>query len=290
MTEEEYKAEWQQGLHQTDYNNCRFADDKVKYCNEWLNKYVESWRKGYYEHLITDVCKTKLRIAKDADYRKLCTEWTDKLKATANLTKLGLQDLVIPNINTSETITLDELKNVSFSDNVIIKCNHGSGWNKLIKANSSKLAIENSLASINEWLTLNYAYITGYEAQYEDIKPGFEVQHELVHQPIDYGFWCINGEIVNISMTKKLGKNLEQYLAFVNEDGKVAKQCIGVIPEMSNLSNKFMQIVDSMKEAVIAIAKPFDFVRVDMYHINSKNYFGETTFTPCGGRLMLSTR
>lgn len=290
MTEEEYKAEWQHGLHQTDYNNCRFADDKVKYCNEWLNKYVESWRKGYSEHLITDVCKTKLRIAKDADYRKLCTDWTDKLNATANLTKLGLQDLVIPNINTSETITLDELKNASFSDNVIIKCNHGSGWNKLIKANSSKLAIENSLASINEWLTLNYAYITGYEAQYEDIKPGFEVQHELVHQPIDYGFWCINGEIVNVSMTKKLGKNLEQYLAFVNEDGKAAKQCIGVIPEMSNLSNKFMQIVDSMKEAVTAIAKPFDFVRVDMYHVNGKNYFGETTFTPCGGRLMLSTR
>ena len=37
MTEEEYKAEWLQGLHNTEYNNCRFADDKVKFGIEWIN-------------------------------------------------------------------------------------------------------------------------------------------------------------------------------------------------------------------------------------------------------------
>lgn len=63
MTEAEYKAEWQLGFHQTDYNNCRFADDKIKYCEDWLSKNVESYQKGYKEYLVTDVCNQKLRIA-----------------------------------------------------------------------------------------------------------------------------------------------------------------------------------------------------------------------------------
>ena len=27
MTEEEYRQEWLKGLHHTDYNNCRFAEE-----------------------------------------------------------------------------------------------------------------------------------------------------------------------------------------------------------------------------------------------------------------------
>lgn len=43
LTEEEYKSEWVAGLHQTDYNNCRFADDKLEYCKDWLSKNVKSF-------------------------------------------------------------------------------------------------------------------------------------------------------------------------------------------------------------------------------------------------------
>ena len=31
------------------------------------------------------------------------------------------------------------------------------------------------------------------------------------------------------------------------------------------------------------ISKGFPFVRVDLYIVNGKIYFGEMTFTPCGG-------
>ena len=36
MTEEEYRQEWLKGLHNTDYNNCRFAEDKTKFAEEWI--------------------------------------------------------------------------------------------------------------------------------------------------------------------------------------------------------------------------------------------------------------
>ena len=40
MTEEEYRQEWLKGLHHTDYNNCRFAEDKTQYAIEWAKKNV----------------------------------------------------------------------------------------------------------------------------------------------------------------------------------------------------------------------------------------------------------
>lgn len=35
------------------------------------------------------------------------------------------------------------------------------------------------------------------------------------------------------------------------------------------------------------LAKPFPFVRVDLYNINGKIYFSEMTFTPAKGTLIL---
>ncbi len=44
-------------------------------------------------------------------------------------------------------------------------------------------------------------------------------------------------------------------------------------------------MVNAMIPYVKELAKPFDFVRVDMFYINGHIYFGELTFTPCSGRL-----
>ena len=38
LSEAEYKQEWLNGLHQTDYNNCRFAEDKTQYAIDWVKK------------------------------------------------------------------------------------------------------------------------------------------------------------------------------------------------------------------------------------------------------------
>ena len=45
----------------------------------------------------------------------------------------------------------------------------------------------------------------------------------------------------------------------------------------------FEKMVDLAKK----LAKKFPFVRVDLYNINGKIYFGEMTFTPAKGTLIL---
>lgn len=41
--------------------------------------------------------------------------------------------------------------------------------------------------------------------------------------------------------------------------------------------------LDEMLYVAETLVKPFPFVRLDLYNINGKIYFGEMTFTPLGG-------
>lgn len=282
MTENEYKAEWKLGFHQSEYNNCRFADDKVKYCKDWIDKYCKI--NGQYSNDISKIiCEQKIKIAEDSNYRKNCSNWSDKIEVNKLLTKLGMQDLTIPVLDCKyNKLTISDLQKLNKYDSYIVKCNHGSGWNKIKTKTNSIVTIQ---LEIEKWQNLNYAYIAGYEAQYENIKPGYLIQPVLCDKPIDYGFWYVNRKLLAISLTKKFGKNLEEYLAFVKPDCTACNWCIGAKPEMGNLSSKFRYNVENLKEYTNELAKPFDFVRVDMMYANGQPYFGEMTFTPCAGKI-----
>ena len=107
----------------------------------------------------------------------------------------------------------------------------------------------------------------------------------LTDEILDWSFWCLNGEIKYIGLTRKLGKNFEEYVAFTDENGQKADYIIGTSPEMFVLNKAQLNAVNSMKPFVHYVANKFHFVRVDMYRVDGKNYFGEATFTPCSGIL-----
>ena len=48
-----------------------------------------------------------------------------------------------------------------------------------------------------------------------------------------------------------------------------------------------MEVYEKMKPIVKRLASDFKFVRVDLYYIDSRIYFGELTFSPCSGKLAL---
>ncbi len=287
MTEEEYKAEWLLGFHQTDYNNCRFADDKVQYCKDWIEKHCK--RNGYYiSDLSRIICEQKIKIATDSNYRELCADWSDKIKAREKLAEFDMAKLRIPSYRCKyDKLRVQDLMNLDQSQPYIVKCNHGSGWNRQKTETNCVNYIHSDIA---EWQNLNYAYVAGYESQYENIIPGYLIQPLLCDKPIDYGFWYIKGELQAISLTKKFGKNLEEYLAFVKPDCTASSWCVGIKPEMGNLPSKFQYIVTCLREYTEQLAKPFDFVRVDMMYVNRQPYFGEMTFTPCAGRVEIIGR
>lgn len=291
----EYKEKYLRGeIPQNSYDDCRYAKNKVQYAKDWLTKI--KGRDIDFDHprnIVDEICADKIKLI-TADphtlYQKVC--WADKihvydmLKEYNNVTSDStLCVLPVPCVCAKYTKTFDlkDLKGLQEGKKYIIKTNHGSGWNlKYIPGVSDP---QKTKEQIDKWLSLNYAYVSGYELQYKWILPGYLIQELLTDEILDWSFWCLNGKIKYIGLTRKLGKNFEEYVAFTDENGQKADYIIGTPPEMFVLNKAQLNAVNSMKTFVHYVANKFHFVRVDMYRVNGKNYFGETTFTPCSGIL-----
>lgn len=286
LSEAEYKQEWLNGLHQTDYNNCRFAEDKTQYVIDWIKKNLPNVNLENPQTLVDRINYYKIF---DKDKRK--SFWSDKIMVRYMIEDLdpkneeGLHDILIPTIYSSRCYLFRyEYDNFIPDGKYIIKCNHGSGWNIRFE---KKPGFDPTymLSKIKEWYFLNYAYVSGYEWQYENIIPGIIVQPDY-GQLKDWNFWCENGEIKYVQTVRKINKNLEDYLTFTDANGDKPDIYIGVKPMRFNLLESEKETLEKMKPIVKKLASDFKFVRVDLYSINGQVKFGETTFSPCSGKLV----
>lgn len=279
LSEAEYKQEWLNGLHQTDYNNCRFAEDKTQYAIDWVKKNLPDVNLENPQTLVDRINYYKIF---DKDKRK--PFWADKILAYQTLSQSSLKDIVI---SPAYIFITDKFTKESY-DTIpdgkwFFRCNHGSGWNMRFekkKGNDPTYLI----SKLNEWLSLNYAYIGGYEWQYENINRGIIVQPDL-GQLLDWQFWCENGEIKYIQLSRKLGKNLEEFICFTDSSCENTDMYISVKPMRFKLLSKEKETYKKMKPIVEQLASDFKFVRVDLYSINGQVKFGETTFSPCSGKI-----
>lgn len=100
---------------------------------------------------------------------------------------------------------------------------------------------------------------------------------------IDYKVWCFNGEpsyIMTCSNRKKGEVELQLYDKSWEPQKSHIKasthyQSSRIIPKPKN----FTELLECAK----VLSKPFPIVRVDLYNLNGKIYFGEMTFTSLGG-------
>ena len=286
----EYKEKWLRGEIRSEYDDCRYAPDKGAFARQWIKKAHPNINPDNPQNIVDRICNLKLEDIEHPDvaYINLKTRWSDKVCVYEELKKMGLQEISLPYEVKTYGETFDEsylfeLDTRPKEWTYIIKCNHGSGWNLLYHPGqtSHKMIMDN----MNNWLQTNYAYISGLEMQYKWIKPGYIVQPVMVYKPLDWSFWCENGEIEGVGLTRKCGKNCEEYIAFVDKEGNQNDWFIGGDCDLTNLNSKQKEILKQMIPYVEKIAKQFKFVRCDMYYMNGKVYFGEATFTPCSGIL-----
>ena len=90
----------------------------------------------------------------------------------------------------ADDIDFDRLPN-SF----VLKCNHGSGWNIIVK-DKQDLDIAEARKQLNEWLHMNTFYL-GFEWQYKNITPKIicEAYLEGMAETVyDYNIYCFHGQ------------------------------------------------------------------------------------------------
>ena len=142
--------------------------------------------------------------------------------------------------------------------------------------------IDNCKRKLQKNLNINYQNVF-LEYHYKYIKPHIMVEEYLDDgvniNPYDYKFYCFNGTVHSILVCS----NRENTLKFNDFDKnwnelKYTKQEYRGSKEIKKPSN-----LDKMIKIAQQLSSPFPFVRIDLYNINGKIYFGEFTFSPSAG-------
>lgn len=216
------------------------------------------------------------------NYRNpLMTQCADKYGVREYIKSKGLRHIlnelyvVYDNV---EEINLDQLP-----DKFVMKTTNGSGTNILCK-DKTTICLEDIKKSLDHWINRDY-FASGREWAYKDVVPRIIVEEYLEDEknPFeginDYKFICFNGEakyiVLDVDRQVNHKRNIYDInwnFINVNTDHPNFGDCV---PKPEGL-NEMLRVVN-------VFAEDFPCVRVDLYWVNEKVYFGELTFYPWTG-------
>lgn len=173
-------------------------------------------------------------------------------------------------------------------DKFVLKCNHGSGMNIIIK-DKNKINQQKIKKKLNRWLQMDYAFFWQFcdlELHYSKIHPIIYAEkfiEEMDGNLHDYKIHCFNGIPHYIEVISD--RNLKTHTALeVWYDINWKKQ--NFTDGVYAMNDKDIIKPDCLNEMInIAktLSKDFMYARVDLYIIKGRIYFGEITFTSGSG-------
>lgn len=221
------------------------------------------------------------------------TLWTtlaDKYRVREYVKKCGFGERLVELYGVWEDASLIDFEKLPQS--FVLKTNHGSGDIKII-IDKNQINKKGIINYFNKTVATPYGAIES-GMHYLRIKPCILAEQLLVNDVVsqrystsivDYKIWCFNGIAHYIGVYCNRDKNGIDFLYYdinwVDHPEYIVTtkhyRRYKVIPRPINLSEMI-----SMAET---LAKPFPCVRVDLYNIGGKIYFGEMTFTSSGGMM-----
>ena len=161
----------------------------------------------------------------------------------------------------------------------VIKTNHSSGQIIVVKGKADQSDVIRSLSS---WLKNNY-YWSYREYQYFHIKPRVMIEEYLKSQdgsePLVYRFWCFKG-ITEVVQVDNYAHDINPFFDSQWNQLDLSYREGATLPAIEKPIN-FEQMISLASR----LSADFDFVRLDLYNLGGKIYFGEFTFTPTAGEL-----
>ena len=224
----------------------------------------------------------KLQWLKLYDQNPEYTIMVDKYEAKKYVANIIGDEYIIPTIGIYEKF--DDIDFSTLPNQFAIKCTHDSGGLVICK-DKAKLDLELAKNKINKSLKRNY-YYNNREWPYKNVKPRIIIekymQNELDRSLKDYKFYCFNGIPKYLYVSEGLEDHSNAKISFFDMNFNIAEFKRSDYQSFTDIPKKPINF-EKMKELANKLAKGISFIRVDFYEINRKIYFGELTFTPCGG-------
>lgn len=168
-------------------------------------------------------------------------------------------------------------------DKFVIKVTHGSGFN-IICTDKSKLDKKQTERKLENWLKTKFLKCYG-EWFYGVERPRIIIEKYLESDtgdvPEDYKIFCFNGEPKYIIVDTDRFKGHKRNVYDLNWNFK--KGISMGFPNDKPLSKKTDEETQNLLKYAKILSEGFPHVRVDLYLINGKVYFGELTFTNQAG-------
>lgn len=167
-------------------------------------------------------------------------------------------------------------------DQFVLKGTHGSGFNIIVK-DKTKFNRRQARLLMHSWLHQHIAW-SGREWVYKNMPRHIIVEKYLEDETgelRDYKFYCFNGRPVfmQLEVGRGTAHNTRNFYDMDWQLMPFGKD----LPHNPNLKVPRPALFEQMKEIASDLCKPFQYVRVDLYQVGGRVYFGELTFFPAGG-------
>lgn len=257
-----------------------------------LKKYNLQQRKGY----IAKMYRKRTGMTLNWNDLTLYTEkmqWAKLFESTEEKTlcadKYAVREWVKEKIGEQYLIPLlgvwnsyEEIPFEKLPKSFVLKTTNGSSTNIIVK-NKDKLNYKEVKTKLKGWLEVDTSYLKGFEMHYSKIKPRIIAEKYIesgTEDLPDYKFLCFNGKVyycwVDVGRYHDHKRNVydlnwklqpwNQY-TYGNTKKHISK------PDNFEL----------MIELATQLCQGFSHVRVDLYNVKGKIYFGEMTFTNGSG-------
>lgn len=225
------------------------------------------------------------------------SEWVrlgDKYRVREYVESLGLGDILTRLY--AAWFSIEEVNFDILPQKFILKSNNGDGkgQNKIVDKMALGGGTEDLLKLISSWLNKKNVGALGAEPHYRKMKPCVIAEELLTNDKvsakysnsiIDYKFWCFGGVPEYIFCVTNRTNETFDIMVYDKDWNAHPEHCVfssshrsaEIIPKPKNF--------ERMKEIVAKLSKGFPYLRVDLYNLDGKIYFGELTFSSLGGMM-----
>ena len=256
---------------------------------------------GVFRHILSDIAYAKVRYKLERgvfpdlrnperltekilqlklfDRNPLRQRVADRIKMRDYVLEKSTSDHLIPVLGVYDFFKEEEWSRLP--NQFVLKANHGCGFVKIIRDKPAE-KFEKIKQLTEYWQDQDYSKL-GREWVYKDLPRSIISEELLLSEsgdiPSDYKFTCIHGRVEFVQVD--FGRFSDQKRNLYDRDFNLLDVKL-LYPQYEDELDK-PALWDDAVELSEKLAEDFDFIRADLYLIDSKIYVGELTNFPGSG-------
>ncbi|NMA31053.1 MAG: carbonic anhydrase [Candidatus Methanofastidiosa archaeon] len=207
----------------------------------------------------------------------LMTQCVDKYEVRDYVVSKGYKDILVPLYGVYENV--EEIDFDLLPNKFVLKTTNGSHTN-LFCEDKKKLNLKDTKVVLHDWLTKRTSK-AGREWPYYGVKPRIICEKYLEKDKnndlVDYKFICFNGKVSCLFINAERFSDENMKFGIYSRDFQHMPYKRKGLRDTDSLVEKPINY-EKMLEIAEVLSRDFPHVRVDLYNIDGKIYFGEMTF------------